>query len=215
MRVELDAAPIRSRWFESRSAAGLRRIAGWGGDAVEMRLNAAERAALLACDLDPSVRRAVEGPPDPAPPIDPADAVAADAPSGSSGEPVALLAELDGELTWTVGVAEGGHVLASQPPPDDDRIWTAAWQAAGRLEVTVEELAGARRLVTPAEPALATAALARTDLRSMPADSALVLRLPDVVAIASTRLATRIALHTYPVLVRVVHPATLPAFPLT
>lgn len=213
VRVELDAAPIRSRWFQSGSAADLRRIAGWGTNAVEMRVSPAERTELLACDLDPAVRRAVEGPPDPAPPLDPADREPE--PSSSwSGEPVALLAEHDGELAWTVGVPDNGHVLASQPPSDDDAVWTAAWQAAGRLEVKVEELAGARRLVTPADPALATAALARTDLRSLPADSALVLRLPDVAVIAPARLATRIALHAYPVRVRVVHPATLPPYPL-
>jgi hypothetical protein len=213
VRVELDAAPIRSRWFQSGSAVGLRRIAGWGVNAVEMRVSPTERAELLACDLDPEMRRAVEGPPDPSPPLDHADREPAQT-SWWSGEPVALLTEHNGELAWTVGVSEGGHVLASQPPPEDDAVWTAAWQAAGRLEVKVEELAGARRLVTPADPALATAALARTDLRSLPADSALVLRLPDVAVIAPVRVAARIALHAYPVRVRVVHPATLPPYPL-
>lgn len=183
---------------------------------MALRVNQEERHALLDCDLSPALRRAIVGPADPAPPRPPArhDAKTPVVP-GSSGEPVALLTEQSGTLTWTVGVAEHGSVLASQPPPDDDTVWAAAWHAAGRLPVVVDELAGARRLTTPTEPALATAALARTDLRELPVDSALVLSLPQVVVVAPPLLASRVALHAYPARVHVLTAAALPPYPLS
>ena len=214
VRLELDAAAVRSRWFDPPQAATLRRIAGMSPDAVALRLAPAERQALLdECDLSPAVRRTVVGPPAPLPPTSARRPPAEPSSRGCGGEPVALLTEQGGALTWMVGVAEEGGVLAWHASANEP-IWTAAWQASGRLPVEVDEVAGARRLVTPCDPKLATAALARADLRDIAADTALLLSLPQTVVLAPALLAGRVALHAYPTPVRLLPVADLPPFPL-
>jgi len=210
--TELDAAAIRSRWFDHPAADRFRRIAGHTPDAMTLRLTDSEHAALVACDpgligplLDDdtqSARPAAAAPGRKAPMIE--------LPPGPAG-PVVVLDHDGINLRWAVAEYDGTTVSIAQPPLTAG-IWTVACETTRHEVVDVEAQDAARRLVAKSHPALSTLALARPDLRPTAGETVL-LRLPDVVVIAPTDIASRVAAYAAPIPVHSIPAEALPTEP--
>lgn len=205
--LELDAAAVRSRWFDHPAGESFRRVAGHDPDAVALRLTDAEHAALLACNpelvgplLEDDTRRARP------------TAVAATAqPSIRPAGPVVIL-DFDGiNLTWAVAEFDGVTVHVGRPSPGAG-IWTRACEETRVELVDVEIIDSARRFVARAHPALSSLALARPDCRPHPGE-AVLLRLPDTVVVARADVSARIVLYAAPTQVLSVAAEALPAEP--
>ncbi|HEX8002729.1 MAG TPA: hypothetical protein VF519_08540 [Mycobacteriales bacterium] len=210
--LELDAAVIRSRWFDHPAADTFRRIAGHTPAVAALRLTDSEHAALVACDPD------VVGPllDDDTQPARPTAAAAVSShepielPPGPAG-PVIVLDHYDTEFGWAVAEYDGITVSIGRPSRAA-AIWTVACETTRHEVVDVQAQDAARRLVAKAHPALSTLALARPDLRPAPGEVVL-LRLPDVVVIAPADLAARVAAYVAPVPVESISAEELPTAP--
>lgn len=210
--TELDAAAIRSRWFDHPAAATFRRVAGHDPDAVTVRLTAAERDALIACDPQ-LVTPLLE---DDTRPTRPAAAGQNDrteptAPPPQPTGPVIVLDDSAGNLRWAVAEFDGITITVGTPSPVAS-IWTRAREVTQREAVDVDAVAGARRLVAHAHPGLSTLALARPEYRPAPGETVL-LRLPDTVVIAPGSIASRVAAYAAPIPVTSVPAEQLPVQP--
>ena len=211
--TELDAAAIRSRWFDHPAAATFRRVAGHDPNAVTVRLTAAERDALIGCDPD-LVTPLLE---DDTRPTRPAAAarndqreVTAPAPPRPAG-PVIVLDDTTGNLRWAVAEFDGITITVGTPSPAAT-IWTRACEATQREAIDVDAVAGGRRLVAHAHPGLSTLALARPEYRPAAGETVL-LRLPDTVVIAPGSIASRVAAYAAPIPVTSVPAEQLPVQP--
>jgi hypothetical protein len=210
--TELDAAAVRSRWFDHPAAETYRRVAGHTPGAVTLRLTNSEHAALVACDP------ALIGPllDDDTQPVRPAAAAPGrhdpmiELAPGPAG-PVVVLDHDGINLRWAVAEYDGTTVSITQPPPTAG-IWTLACETTRHEVVDIETQDSARRLVAKAHPALSTLALARPDLRPA-ADETVLLRLPDVVVIAPADIATRVAAYAAPIPVESIPAESLPTEP--
>lgn len=208
--LELDAAAVRSRWFDHPVAGSFRRIAGHLPDAVPLRLTDAEHDALVACDpalvgplLDDDTR--------PARPVAekrPQEPITL--PSRPAG-PVVVLDHDGITLRWAVAEYDGAAVSVDQPSAAAG-IWTQACENTRHELIDVELQDTARRLVANAHPALSTLALARPDFRPGAGESVL-LRLPDIVVVAPTALAVRVVAYAAPTPVLSVPASALPTEP--
>lgn len=208
--TELDAAAIRSRWFDHAAAESFRRIAGHDPHAVALRLTNDERAALVACDpglvaplLDDDTR--------PARPVavERTTRQPIDLPSPTG--PVVVLDHDGISLTWAVAEFDGATVRVGRPSPGA-RIWARACEQTKVEPVDVEVVDASRRLTARAHPALSTLALARPDFRPGSGESVL-LRLPDVVVVTPTAVAARVVTYAAPTPVLSIAAEGLPAEP--
>lgn len=210
--TELDAAAIRSRWFDHPAAASFRRVAGHDPDAVTVRLTAAERDALIACDR-PLVTPLLEDDTRPARPAaaDGNGPTGVVAPPPQPVGPVIVLDDRAGNLRWAVAEFDGITITVGTPSPVA-AIWARACEVTQREVIDIDAVAGARRLVAHAHLGLSSLALARSEYRPAPGETVL-LRLPDTVVIAPDPIASRVAAYAAPVPVTALAAEALPAQP--
>lgn len=211
--TELDAAEIRSRWFDHPSAPTFRHVAGHGADAVALRLTNTEHHALADADvavadlLDNDTRSA-----GPRPVKAPASTSggASTKPSRAAG-PVVVLECDSGGLAWAVAEFDGQVVHVSRPAPGA-APWDVAYHESLAELVDVVNVAAARRLIARTHPSLSSLALARADLRPA-AGEVVLLHLPDVVVLAPAAVAARVAAYAAPVPVVALRAEAVPGLP--